>query len=200
MGQQALTNQQDAINSLTQIGAAQDADSLAGRLADYDLFTRTNDADWEAISRASSILSGTAGASGSTTTNNIPWWSALLGTAATVALCYYGRLVLIPTLLGVAVAIVRELLDRRIRGAADLAEFVLPGVAHAHAEITAGDAACGVEQATERAQQRPLQQDDHHQHHPRRGCRHHGQHGHVLPGTRRGRLGLLQTDRSVAQH
>jgi hypothetical protein len=84
MGQQALTNQQDAINSLTQIGAAQDADSLAGRLADYDLFTRTNDADWEAISRASSILSGTAGASGSTTTNNIPWWSALLGTAATV--------------------------------------------------------------------------------------------------------------------
>ena len=85
MGQQALTNQQDAINSLTQIGAAQDADSLAGRLADYDLFTRTNDADWEAISRASSILSGTAGASGSTTTNNIPWWAAIAGLGATGA-------------------------------------------------------------------------------------------------------------------
>lgn len=85
MGQQALTNQQDAINSLTQIGAAQDADSLAGRLADYDLFTRTNDADWEAISRASSILSGTAGASGSTTSNTVPWWAAIAGLGATGA-------------------------------------------------------------------------------------------------------------------
>ena len=84
MGQQQINNRNAAVDQLTQIGAAQDADSLAGRLADYDLFTRTNDADWEAISRASSILSGTAGASGSTTTNNIPWWSALLGTAATV--------------------------------------------------------------------------------------------------------------------
>ena len=83
-GQQQINNRNAAVDQLTQIGAAQDADSLAGRLADYDLFTRTNDADWEAISRASSILSGTAGASGSTTTNNIPWWSALLGTAATV--------------------------------------------------------------------------------------------------------------------
>lgn len=85
MGQQALTNQQDAINSLTQIGAAQDASSLASRLADYDLFTRKQDADWEALARASSILGGTAGASGSTTSNTVPWWSLLLGGAATGA-------------------------------------------------------------------------------------------------------------------
>ena len=66
------------------------------------------------------------------------------------------------------VVVAGELVGHQVEGAADLAEFVLPGVAHAHAEITAGDAACGVEQATERAQQRPLQQDDHHQHHPQR--------------------------------
>lgn len=85
MGQQALTNQQDAINSLTQIGAAQDASSLASRLADYDLFTRKQDADWEALARASSILGGTAGASGSTTSNTVPWWAAIAGLGATGA-------------------------------------------------------------------------------------------------------------------
>lgn len=84
-GQQQINNRNAAVDQLTQIGAAQDADSLAGRLADYDLFTRTNDADWEAISRASSILNGTAGASGSTTTNSVPWWAAIAGLGATGA-------------------------------------------------------------------------------------------------------------------
>ena len=85
MGQTALTNEGNAINSLGQIGAQQDASALAKRMANYDLFTRQNDADWEALARASSILGGTAGASGSTTSNSVPWWAALLGGAATGA-------------------------------------------------------------------------------------------------------------------
>jgi hypothetical protein len=85
MGQQALTNEQNAVGLLGQIGSAQDANNLASRMADYDLFTRKHDADWEALARASSILGGTAGAAGSTTTNNIPWYMALLGGAATGA-------------------------------------------------------------------------------------------------------------------
>lgn len=85
MGQQALTNEQNAVGLLGQIGSAQDANNLASRMADYDLFTRKHDADWEALARASSILGGTAGAAGSTTTNSVPWWAALLGGAATGA-------------------------------------------------------------------------------------------------------------------
>lgn len=85
MGQQALTNEQNAVGLLGQIGSAQDANNLASRMADYDLFTRRHDADWEALARASSILGGTAGAGGSTTSNTVPWWAALLGGAATGA-------------------------------------------------------------------------------------------------------------------
>ena len=85
MGQQALTNQQDAIGLLGQIGASQDADALAKRMADADLFDRTKNADWNTLGRATSILGGTAGASGSTTSNTVPWWSLLLGGAATGA-------------------------------------------------------------------------------------------------------------------
>ena len=61
-----------------------------------------------------------------------------------------------------------ELVGHQVEGAADLAELVLAGVTHAHAEVAAGDAARGVEQAAERAQQRALQEHDHHQHHPQR--------------------------------
>jgi hypothetical protein len=85
MEQQALDNRNAALGSLGQIGAAQDANSLAGRMADYDLFSRTADSPWEALARSSSILGGTAGAAGSTTSNTVPWWAALLGGAATGA-------------------------------------------------------------------------------------------------------------------
>lgn len=66
------------------------------------------------------------------------------------------------------VVVAGELVGHQVEGAADLAELVLAGVAHAHAEVAAGDAARGVEQAAERTQQRALQQGDHHQHHPQR--------------------------------
>lgn len=85
MGQQALTNEQNAVGLLGQVGSAQDANNLAKRMGEYDLFTRQHDADWEALARASSILGGTAGAAGSTTSNTVPWWAALLGGAATGA-------------------------------------------------------------------------------------------------------------------
>lgn len=53
-------------------GSLLDADSLAKRQADYELFNRQQDAPWSNLARASSILSGTAGAAGQTTTNTQP--------------------------------------------------------------------------------------------------------------------------------
>jgi hypothetical protein len=85
MGQQALGNEQGAIGMLGQIGASQDADSLAKRMADADLFDRTKNADWNTLGRATSILGGNSTASGSTTSNSVPWWAALLGGASTGA-------------------------------------------------------------------------------------------------------------------
>jgi hypothetical protein len=85
MGQNALGNQQGAIGLMGQIGASQDADSLAKRMADADLFDRTKNADWNTLGRATSILGGNSTASGSTTSNSVPWWAALLGGAATGA-------------------------------------------------------------------------------------------------------------------
>jgi hypothetical protein len=84
MGQTALGNQQGAIGLLGQIGASQDADSLARRMADADLFDKTQNRDWNTLGRATSVLGGNATASGSTTSNTIPWWAALGGAAATV--------------------------------------------------------------------------------------------------------------------
>jgi hypothetical protein len=85
MGQQALGNEQGAIGLLGQIGASQDADSLAKRLADANLYDQTHNADWNTLGRATSILGGNATASGSTTSNTVPWWAALLGGASTGA-------------------------------------------------------------------------------------------------------------------
>jgi hypothetical protein len=85
MGQTALGNQQGAIGLLGQIGASQDADSLAKRMADADLFDKTKNTDWNTLGRATSILGGNSTASGSTTSNSVPWWAALLGGAATGA-------------------------------------------------------------------------------------------------------------------
>lgn len=67
------------------VGAAQDADALAARQGENDLFRRQNDAGWDALARSSSILSGTAPSAGSNTQNQVPWWSAAIGLGSTVA-------------------------------------------------------------------------------------------------------------------
>ena len=64
------------------VGSAQDADALAARQAENDLFRRTNDTAWDKLARSSSILSGTAANSGTTTTSTTPttpWWQSALG-------------------------------------------------------------------------------------------------------------------------
>lgn len=85
MGQQGLLNQQGALGTLGAIGSAQDADMLAARQGDNDLFRRTNDAGWDALSRGSSILSPTAAAGGSNTSTSVPWWAFGAGLGATAA-------------------------------------------------------------------------------------------------------------------
>lgn len=85
MGQTALGNEQNAVGLLGSIGASQDADRLAKRMANADLFDKTQNADWNTLARATSILGGNASASGSTTSNSVPWYMALLGGAATGA-------------------------------------------------------------------------------------------------------------------
>lgn len=71
------------------IGAAQDADALARRQAENDLFRRQSDAPWDSLARASSILSGTASAGGSTTSQEIPWWAAAAGLGSTIAGAFF---------------------------------------------------------------------------------------------------------------
>lgn len=71
------------------VGAAQDADALAARQGANDLFRRQNDAPWEALARASSTLSGTAGAGGTESSQNIPWWAAAAGLGSTIAGAFF---------------------------------------------------------------------------------------------------------------
>jgi hypothetical protein len=66
------------------VGAAQDANQQGILQGANDLFQRQNGAQWDTLSRASSILNGTAGAAGTTTTNtstqpSTPWWQSALG-------------------------------------------------------------------------------------------------------------------------
>jgi hypothetical protein len=56
-----------------------DADALARRQSDNDLFRRQNDAGWTTLERASGILNGNAGAGGSEP--QVPWWQSLAGGA-----------------------------------------------------------------------------------------------------------------------
>lgn len=66
------------------VGAEQDANALRLRQGEADLFDRTTNAKWNDLSRATSILSGNAGASGSTTTSTTPtapWWQTGLSLA-----------------------------------------------------------------------------------------------------------------------
>lgn len=66
------------------VGAQQDANALALRQAEADLFERQNNRGWADLGKASSILAGTAGAGGTTTTNTqptAPWWQTGLSLA-----------------------------------------------------------------------------------------------------------------------
>lgn len=67
------------------VGSAMDADAMAQRGGDNDLFRRQNDAGWDALAKSSSILAGTAPAGGQTQQNQIPWWMALGGGISTLA-------------------------------------------------------------------------------------------------------------------
>jgi hypothetical protein len=64
------------------VGAAQDANALALRQGENDLFRRKNDAGWSTLGQASSILAGTAGSGtqqSSTTSPTTPWWQSAIG-------------------------------------------------------------------------------------------------------------------------
>lgn len=70
--------------TIGQVGSGMDADMLARRQGDNDYYRRTNDANWDTLARASSILSGNAAAAGttqSTSTPTAPWYSQILGGA-----------------------------------------------------------------------------------------------------------------------
>lgn len=84
MGQQGIANRGTAIGQLGALGAAQDADMLARRQGENDLFRRTNDAGWDALAKGSAILGGTAPFGGTDTTKSVPWWAALGGGLGTL--------------------------------------------------------------------------------------------------------------------
>lgn len=66
-------------------GSILDADSLAKRQADAQLFDAQQNSGWNDYARASSILNGTAQAAGTTTTQTTPvapWWQSALGYVA----------------------------------------------------------------------------------------------------------------------
>ena len=62
-----------------QAGSIFDADMLARRQGEADLFDRTNNQIWNTLGRAGSVLAGTSGAAGTTTTQtqNTPWWQSV---------------------------------------------------------------------------------------------------------------------------
>lgn len=70
--------------ALGAVGAAQDADKQATLMGQHDLFRRQQDARVDLLAKLSSILGGTAGAGGMTTTNTepgTPWWQSAIGLA-----------------------------------------------------------------------------------------------------------------------
>lgn len=67
------------------VGAEQDANALALRQGENDLFRRQNDTGWSTLGQATSILAGNAGAGTqqqSTTSPTAPWWQQALGAGA----------------------------------------------------------------------------------------------------------------------
>lgn len=79
------------------VGAEQDANALALRQGENDLFRRQNDAGWSTLGQSTSILAGNAGVGTqqqSQTTPAAPWWqqvgSYVLGNAGKAASAYGG--------------------------------------------------------------------------------------------------------------
>lgn len=66
-----------------QAGQIYDADALAARSAEADLFDRTNNAGWNTLQRGASVLAGTAPAAGTsnveTSSKQVPWYMSALG-------------------------------------------------------------------------------------------------------------------------
>lgn len=89
MAQQAFQGSLMPSAAMGTVGSAQDADALARRQAENDLFRRQNDAPWQALERSSGVLHGTAGAGGSNTSNSVPWWAAATGIGATAAGAFF---------------------------------------------------------------------------------------------------------------
>lgn len=81
--------QVEALGIVGGVGSQQDADMLAQRQAEDDLFRRTNDAGWEALARGSSTLAGTAPYGGTETSKQIPWWQAALGVGTGLAGAFF---------------------------------------------------------------------------------------------------------------
>jgi hypothetical protein len=77
MGQQGINNSWNAIGGIGQIGAARDADRLAQRLADFDLYNRRQNHEIDWLGRINNAMGGGAGDGA----NEAPWWQQLLGGA-----------------------------------------------------------------------------------------------------------------------
>lgn len=74
MGQTALGNQQGAIDALTQIGAARDADAQGALLGQADLYDRTKNAELDRLLKIGAGFGDPVGAA-----NQAPWWQQGLG-------------------------------------------------------------------------------------------------------------------------
>ena len=69
------------------VGAAQDANTQAALLGQNDLFRRTADSKTDLLAKLSSILAGTGGQAGTTTTQSspaTPWWQSALAIGGTL--------------------------------------------------------------------------------------------------------------------
>lgn len=74
MGQQGLINQQGALDRLTAIGGAQDANAQGKRLGAADLFDRRNNAGLDRLAKIGGIFGDPTAAA-----NQAPWWQQALG-------------------------------------------------------------------------------------------------------------------------
>ena len=76
------------------VGQAQDANALALRQGEADLFDRQNNSGWNDLARSTSILAGNAGAGTQQSTQTqtqpaAPWWQAPLAIGGTVAGAFF---------------------------------------------------------------------------------------------------------------
>jgi hypothetical protein len=74
MGQQALGNQMGALDRLTAIGGAQDANRQGQRLGNADLFDRRHNAELDRLAKIGGIFGDPIASA-----NEAPWWQQALG-------------------------------------------------------------------------------------------------------------------------